>query len=127
MKDSEIFSHCAMVFKFKSADGTFAEFPAHKFLIAARSQLFAELLREHSGDKFIEVDDCSLKSFQTLIEYLYLDDIQIVQTIKDCEMLVEILKLAKRHQLPCLLEQCEIQFKTIIKEDFNIPNIPSYN
>lgn len=42
-------------------------------------------------------------------------------------MLVEILKLAKKHKLPGLLEQCEIQFKTIIKEDFNIPSIPSYN
>jgi hypothetical protein len=96
-----------LTFKFTDVDGkgTEVDIRCHKFVIAARSGLFGDQLRElPQENNVLEVTDFSFLPFKCLIEYLYTDDTRIVENIKECDMLVEILKLSKLHKLPKLLE-----------------------
>lgn len=68
-------------------------------MLAARSLVFDEMFRINPSQKVIAVSEFSFFAYKCLIEYLYCDDIRIVERIKDCSELVEILKLAKLHKM----------------------------
>lgn len=61
----------------------------------------------------IHIKDCSVKAFRIMIDYIYLDNLHILDEINGCNELTEILKLAKQYQLPDLLDKCERQFLTL--------------
>ena len=63
--------------------------------------------------EIISIKDCSFKAFRLVLDYIYLDNLNILDEIVGCNELTEILKLAKQYQLPSLLEKCERQFLTL--------------
>ncbi len=98
-----------MAFKFKDEESKRdVSVNCHRFVLASRSPLFADEFKLSSASKTIEITGTSIKAFKTLIEYLYLDDLTIIDKhAKECDVLVEILKLSKKHKLSALLEKCE--------------------
>jgi alpha-tubulin suppressor-like RCC1 family protein len=90
---------------------------AHKFVLAARSDVFQEMFRKLAkSDKKewgvinINIKDCSFKAFRIILDYIYLDNLNILDDISGCSELTEILKLSKHYHLPELSEKCERQF-----------------
>lgn len=96
---------------------------AHKFVLAARSPVFNEMFKKNviktailekksevsqtaeNSTEIIPIKDCSFKAFRLVIDYIYLDNLSILDDICGCNELTEILKLAKQYQLPELLEK----------------------
>ena len=109
-------------FKFKNYDkkGTDIELNVHRFILAAWSSVFLEMIKSAKSNSLI-VNDFSYHAYKCLITYLYLDDIKIIEKQKSASFLIEVLKLCKKHKLNEFMNHCEIQFKKIIKEEINIP------
>ena len=69
-----------------------------------------------SGDKVTEtivIKDTSFKAFKVVLDYIYLDNLSILDDINGCTELTEILKLAKAYHLNELLDKCERQFLSL--------------
>ena len=103
---------------------------AHKFILASRSPLFSEMFKKNSAkttlldikesgingentNETIIIKDTTFKAFKIVIDYIYLDNLSILDEIHGCSELTEILKLAKLYQLNALLDKCERQFLSL--------------
>lgn len=95
-----------------------AKIKAHKAILMARSSKFADLFKK-SDKRTYEMVDCSYLAFRIIVDFIYLDDLNIVETVKDYNQLREILELSKKYQLPILAQRCEEQFKVLIKSTIN--------
>ena len=96
-------------FKFKNFDkkGNDIDLNVHKFLLAARSQVFYDLFKSTKSNSII-VNDFSFYAYKCLIQYLYLDDIRIIEKQRNASFLIEVLKLCKKHKLTTFMNHCEI-------------------
>ena len=68
---------CLTDFVLVSSNGT--EFPCHKIVLAARSEVFSNMLKHHTTKEAIEgrveIQDAGSEDLQTMIKYLYTDQI----------------------------------------------------
>jgi hypothetical protein len=122
---------------------------AHKFVLASRSLVFNDMFKKSSGKgllfekkdsgiggegshEVIVIKDTSFKAFKVVLDYIYLDNLNLLDDINGCSELTEILKLAKFYHLNGLLDKCERQFlslsslqllRNLIKNSFNNTNL----
>jgi hypothetical protein len=79
-----------------------ARINAHQFVISARSSFFAKLLVDAKNNdqqqKVVELD-ASYEAFRRVIDYIYLDDLAVVDSVIETSDLLEIIKLAKLYCL----------------------------
>jgi hypothetical protein len=57
-----------------------------------------------------------------VIDYLYLDDLKVIDDIEDSREMLEIIKLAKQFQLDCLFKACETHLKELLANMFEHQN-----
>lgn len=62
-------------------------------------------LSSDSSMDFISVKECNYKAFKLILDFIYLENLDILDDITGCNELTEILKLAKQYQLPELQEK----------------------
>lgn len=122
---------------------------AHKFVLASRSSVFNDMFKKSTGKSLlidkkdsgmggdgshevIIIKDTSFKAFKVVLDYIYLDNLSLLDDINGCSELTEILKLAKSYHLTDLLDKCERQFlslsslqllRNLITNSFNNTNI----
>lgn len=56
----------------------------------------------------------SYDAFRKLLDYIYLEDLNILDFVSDSSEMVEIIKLAKQYKLDALFKACETHFKEIM-------------
>lgn len=56
----------------------------------------------------------SYDAFRKLIDYIYLEDLNILDFVGDSTEMIEIIKLAKQYKLDALFKACESHFKEIM-------------
>lgn len=96
------------------------EIQAHKVVLAARSTVFASLLRSDSSEgnntnsSTIEINDVKLNVFKELLRYIYTDNINSI----DSTMAKELLVAAIKYDLEELKSTCE----AILCNGMNVDN-----
>lgn len=55
-------------------------------------------------------DQVSYEAFRKIIDYLYLDDLQVLESIQDSTEMIEIIKLSKLFKLDELFRAAEMHF-----------------
>ena len=91
---------------------------AHISVIANKSPYFFKLLKEKqsslaSKDDSIEIDfeeGVMYEAFRKIIDYFYLDDLNVLEGIQDSTEMTEIIKLSKLFKLDDLFRAAEIHF-----------------
>ena len=67
--------------------------------MSAKSKHFAKLLKEKiDGRDQAEIDfngEVLYEAFKKIVDYLYLDDISILESINDSTEMIEVIRLAK--------------------------------
>ena len=103
---------------------------AHKFILASKSPIFEEMfsknilkyspekkddnrLSSENGVDYISVKECNYKAFKLILDYIYLENLDILDDVTGWNELTEILKLAKQYQLPELQEKWESQLLSL--------------
>ena len=102
---------------------------AHKFVLAARSPYFSEMLSLKEGNPgesmTIHVKDTSYSAFRRVVDFIYLDDMGVVECVQDTKELIEVIKLAKNYRLDDLLKVCEMHFKKLMMSNFDLHSLSS--
>jgi speckle-type POZ protein len=85
-----------------------SEFPAHKLILAARSEVFAAIfkhpMREQSTNQ-IEIEDIKPEVFQEMLRFIYTGQVQFDKLSE--KMVVDLLVAADKYLLGQLKMQCE--------------------
>ena len=63
------------------------------------------------------------EAFRKIIDYIYLDDLNVLDTINDSTEMIEIIKLAKQYKLDTLFRACETHFKELMVQSFDCSNL----
>lgn len=63
------------------------------------------------------------EAFRKLIDYIYLDDLNILDNISDSTEMIEVIKLAKQYKLDALFKACETHFKELMVQSFDCSNL----
>ena len=53
-------------------------------------------------------------AFKKIVDYLYLDDLQILESIVDFSEMMEVTKFAKVHKLEALFKAAEVHFQEVM-------------
>lgn len=62
------------------------------------------------------------EAFRKIIDYIYLDDLNVLDAVADSTEMVEIIRLAKQYRLPTLFKACESHFKDLMVQSFDCSN-----
>lgn len=104
---------------------------AHQAIIALKSLCFANLFKEKKSSKSpkenekIVIDfggQVQYEAFRKIIDFIYLDDLNILDFVNDSTEMIEIIKLAKFYRLENLLRACEFHFKELMIQSFDCSN-----
>lgn len=57
------------------------------------------------------------------MDYVYLDDLNVLDTVGDSTEMMEIIKLAKQYRLEALFKACEGHFKELMVQSFDCSNL----
>ena len=80
-------------------------FKAHKNILSARSQVFAEMF-EFNGNassiKSLKIEDCEPEVFEAMLRFLYTDQIQETEDVAK-----KLLPVAKKYQVKLLQHKCQ--------------------
>lgn len=80
-------------------------FLAHKFVIAARSDVFYAMLihdTKERKDGVIEIQDVGMPALKSFVKYLYTDQVDNIE-----EEVEELLMLADKYNVPSLQDKCQ--------------------
>lgn len=58
------------------------------------------------------------EAFRKIIDYLYLDDLNVLDDIADSTELMDIIKLSKQYQLDALFKAAEVHFQEVMQQWF---------
>ena len=91
-------------------------FKAHKNILSARSQVFADMFENNekvSSINPLKIEDCEPEAFRAMLSFLYTDEMEETE-----EMAKELLPLAIKYQIRLLQNKCqEIVLKDISTEN----------
>jgi len=59
------------------------------------------------------------EAFKKIVDYLYLDDLRVIDEVDDSREMLEIIKLAKEYQLDILFKACESHLKDLLANFFD--------
>ena len=62
------------------------------------------------------------EAFRQIIDFVYLDDLNILDFVNDSTEMIEIIKLAKQYKLDSLFKACESHFKELMVQTFDCTN-----
>ena len=65
------------------------------------------------------------EAFRKLVDYMYLDDLGVLDAVADSTEMVEVIKLAKQYRLETLFRACESHFKELMVQSFDCSNLIS--
>jgi hypothetical protein len=54
------------------------------------------------------------EAFRKILDYIYLDDMNVLDMVSDSTEMIDIIKLAKQYKLDTLFKACEIHFKELM-------------
>jgi hypothetical protein len=92
---------------------------AHRCIVANKSAYFSKLLEEKAAtvrvdsDQELEIDfkgEYMYDAFRKIIDYFYLDDLSVLDSVSDSTEMIEVIKLAKLFQLEALFTAAEHHF-----------------
>ena len=63
------------------------------------------------------------EAFRKIIDYIYLDDLNVLDTVADSTEMIEIIKYAKQYKLDALFKACETHFKELMVQSFDCSNL----
>ena len=78
--------------------------------------------RAEVQDKKIIIDfrnEVLYEGFKRIVDYLYLDDLRVIDDVEDTREMLEIIKLAKQYQLDNLFKACESHLKDLLANYFD--------
>lgn len=98
----------------------------HTGIIAAKSAHFAKIVREKLPQKVRKEDhlvidfggQVNYEAFRKIVDYLYLDDLKVLDDITDSTELLDIIKLSKQYQLDQLFKAAEVHFQEVMQSWF---------
>jgi hypothetical protein len=90
----------------------------HIGILSMRSSQFRQIFKESlskrkNKDEKIVIDfegKVLYSAFKKIIDYLYLDDLKILDSIIDFSEMMEVTKFAKQHKLESLFKAAEVHF-----------------
>lgn len=59
------------------------------------------------------------------MDYIYLDDLNVLDSVSDSTEMIEVIKLAKLYKLETLFKACEQHFKELMVQSFDCSNLIS--
>ncbi|CAB3397997.1 unnamed protein product [Caenorhabditis bovis] len=112
-------NHCDVYFILDSG----ARIPAHRLILAARSQYFQALLyngMKETEQKTINLRDTNAEAFEYILKYAYTSTLDLAEV--ELGLLLEILSLAHRYHLQTLVTSLGDYLKKLLNND-NMCNI----
>jgi len=63
------------------------------------------------------------EAFRKIVDYMYLDDLNVLDQVSDSAEMIEIIKLSKQYKLETLFKACESHFKELMVQSFDCSNL----
>lgn len=86
-------------------------------------QLFFDKLKKRANNNEKIVIDFGgqvlYEAFRKVIDYFYLNDVAVIESVSDSVEMMEIIKLAKLYQLKALFQAAESHFREIMFQYFD--------
>jgi hypothetical protein len=65
------------------------------------------------------------EAFRKIVDYMYLEDLNVLDSVADSTEMIEVIKLAKMYKLDNLFKACETHFKELMVQSFDCSNLIS--
>jgi hypothetical protein len=117
-KEDQIFDSYSTEIKQKAAITT--KVHSHQAVLQMKSPFLKNLFlqkRSESPDGKIVIDfknEVLYEGFKRIVDYLYLDDLRVIDDVEETREMLEIIKLAKQYQLDSLFKACESRLKDLL-------------
>lgn len=103
----------------------------HIGILSMRSSQFRQIFKESlskrkNKDEKIIVDfegKVLYSAFKKIVDYLYLDDLKILDSIIDFSEMMEVTKFAKLHKLESLFKAAEVHFQEVMLNWFQTSSV----
>ncbi|CDW71651.1 e3 ubiquitin-protein ligase herc2 [Stylonychia lemnae] len=107
---------------------------AHQCVISHKSPYFYQFFLDKQSQKPPNGQDESklivdfngqvqYEAFRKIVDYIYLDDLNVLDAVADSTEMIEIIKLAKQYNLEALFKACEVHFKELMVQSFDCTNL----
>ena len=106
---------------------------AHQCIIAHKSSFFSQFFKEKHSKQSLQDDkliidfqgNVQYEAFRKILDYIYLDDLNVLDSVSDSTEMIEVIKLAKLYKLETLFKACEQHFKELMVQSFDCSNLIS--